>query len=234
MIRVLAFSSSRVGNSGYLEPTIPFIKDFLGAYQLTIAFIPFATAGTYDDYLGRVRKALKELPYNIEVVRGAGSKDLLRSCDVILTGGGNTFKLLYGLYEHDLLDIIRERVLSGLPYMGWSAGANILGPTICTTNDMPIIYPPSLKALNIFPFQINPHYKTITIPGFHGETRDDRLNEFLEVNPNAVVIAMPEGSVLLAESGTIIYKGSEEAYRFSVGSKGIEKTPVSPGDKIVL
>ncbi|MCW5913262.1 MAG: dipeptidase PepE [Chitinophagaceae bacterium] len=232
-MKVLALSSSRAGNSAFLEPAIPHIKSFLGEGAKKLAFIPFASAGSYEDYLHRVQQALGDFPFTIELVKGADSDTLIESCDAIVTGGGNTFKLLHHLYQFNLIGAIRKRIKEqGIPYIGWSAGANILGATICTTNDMPIIYPPSFEALKIFPFQINPHYQLIYTPGFNGETRDDRLAEFLTLNPQSVVIALPEGTALLANDEEIIFKGGECGYRFSYEAGGVEKRQIVDGQQV--
>ncbi|HRP18439.1 MAG TPA: dipeptidase PepE [Ginsengibacter sp.] len=232
-MKVLALSSSRAGNSTFLEPAIPYIKSFLGEDARRLAFIPFASTGSYEDYLQRVQQALSDFHFTIELVKDAGSVELIASCDAIVTGGGNTFKLLHHLYEFNLIGAIRKRIKEqGVPYIGWSAGANILGATICTTNDMPIIYPPSFEALKIFPFQINPHYQLIYTPGFNGETRDDRLAEFLTLNPQSVVIALPEGTALVANGGEIIFRGGEGGYRFSYGAGGVEKRQIVDGQQV--
>lgn len=212
-MKILALSSSRVGNSSYLEPAIPFVKELLGNTPLKVAFVPFATVNSYDDYYQKVTEAFKDLPYKIDMVDNTNCKILLQKCDAVMIGGGNTFKLLHDLYANDLVDLIRRKVLEGAPYVGWSAGSNILGLTINTTNDMPIIQPQSFEALALFPFQINPHYFNQIIPGFNGETRDQRLQEFLALNPTSTIFALPEGSALVCRGNTIVYYGAENGFR---------------------
>lgn len=117
----------------------------------------------------------------------------MRSAEAVLVGGGNAFRLLAAVYRLDLLHVIRRRVGEGVPYIGSSAGTNIACPTIRTTNDMPIVEPPSLAALGLIPFQINPHYPAReTLAGHLGETRDQRIAEFLEDN-DVPVLALHEG-----------------------------------------
>ena len=156
------------------------IAAFLGDAPLNIAFVPFASADlSAEAYADKVKEGLQASPHTIHAVTPENAKELLFSADVIMVGGGNTFKLLHDLYACDVLSLIREKVKAGTPYIGWSAGSNILGPGIGTTNDMPIMEPKSFKALGSFPFQINPHYYNYIPEGFNGETRDQRLQEFI-------------------------------------------------------
>jgi len=158
-LRVLAISSSRVGKSGYLQEAALFISRFLGNNPLNIAFIPYAAVdGDYEAYAQKVRLPLQALPYKIEVAEPENARSVIEQSDVIMVGGGNTFKLLHDIYELGLFEIIQQKVNSGTPYIGWSAGSNIAGKTIGTTNDMPIIEPKTFEAFGFLPFQINPHY----------------------------------------------------------------------------
>jgi dipeptidase E len=216
--QVLAFSSSRVKDSAYLEMAVPVIKNFLGDRPLRIAFIPFADADSnYDDYLAKARKGLANLPHQIDVVKPESERRLIEQAGVIMVGGGNTFKLLHDLYQLELIELIRQRVNGGIPYIGWSAGSNIAGLTIGTTNDMPIIEPKSFKALGFFPFQINPHYINVKPEGHNGETRDERLLEYLKVNPKASIIGLPEGTALQLEGKTLQLVGQVPAVLFQGG-----------------
>jgi dipeptidase E len=215
-MQLLALSSSRVGGGAYLAAALPMIERFLGRASLRLAFVPFANADGNDEaYAEKVREALAPLPYAIQMVTAANGKDLLQQCDAIMVGGGNTFKLLHDIYRHDLFFLIRQRVESGMPYIGWSAGANLTGKTICTTNDMPIIQPQSFAAFAFLPFQINPHYYNVTIEGFHGETRDQRLAEFLLLHPSDGIVGLPEGTALQLQNGKLQLLGGANAVLFT-------------------
>jgi len=230
--RILAFSSSRTGNGGYLETAAPVIDQFLNKPKASIAFIPFASADNdYEAYASKVRAALLHT-YNILTVTNDNAATVIEAADVIMVGGGNTFKLLHDLYATGALQRIKQKVNSGTPYIGWSAGSNITGATICTTNDMPIINPGSFDALGFFPFQINPHYYNITVAGFNGETRDQRLQEFLQLNPNVPIVALPEGTALLLQNGSLQLTGNVDAFILTNKHREFLKTTVSPGEKL--
>jgi dipeptidase E len=233
--KILAFSSSRVGNSAYLEKAAPVIHEFLGNAQLNIAFIPFASAkDDHEAYRDMVANGLAGLPFSITAVTPDNAKATIKAADVIMTGGGNSFKLLHDIYQYQLLDIIRDKVDAGAPYIGWSAGANLTGPTICTTNDMPIIMPKSFNALGLLPFQINPHYTNYKPEGHNGETRDQRLEEFMLLNPELPIVALPEGTYLRLENSFLNYFGEAEAFLFSTieGEKKPSKKSILDGNDL--
>ncbi|MBS1654991.1 MAG: dipeptidase PepE [Bacteroidetes bacterium] len=228
--RILAFSSSRTGNSGYLETAAPVINHFLGDTSLTIAFVPFASVDTnYEAYTDKVRQALPAT-YSIQTVTNENAVAVIAGADVIMVGGGNTFKLLHDLYATNAITYIKEKVNTGTPYIGWSAGANITGATICTTNDMPIINPGSFEALGFFPFQINPHYYNVQVPGFNGETRDQRLEEFLQLNPSVPVVALPEGTALLFDENKLQLIGNKEAVLLTCKNNQLHKASIKVHD----
>lgn len=231
--KILAFSSSRNGNSAYLETAVPVINDFIDNPAATIAFIPFASAANdFEEYTAKVRTALPAT-YTVLTVTYENARDVITAADVIMVGGGNTFKLLHDLYASEALGLIKQKVNSGTPYIGWSAGSNITGATICTTNDMPIINPGSFEALAFFPFQINPHYYNVSVPGFNGETRDQRLEEFLLLNPQVSVVALPEGTALVLQNGHLQLTGSTAAFVLSYANNELVKTAVEPGADLV-
>lgn len=221
MIKVLALSSSRVGSGGFLETAGPYLASFLGREALNIAFIPFASVEKDAALYGnRVQEALGHLPYKIWLASPQNGREIIASCDAILVGGGNTFKLLHDLYEKGLMDSIRRKVSAGTPYIGWSAGANISGKTICTTNDMPIIQPRSFDALGFLPFQINPHYLNEKPDNHNGETRDQRLSEFVQLNPGVPVVGLPEGGALELQHNQLRFTGSKTGVLFRAAADG--------------
>ena len=225
-MKLLLLSSSRAGNSAYLAPALPQIASHLTGIT-KLLFVPYAGVSIdYEQYLQLVQTAL--LPLAITVTSSHHASDpvqAVQQADAIAIGGGNTFRLLQQLYQHQLIEAIKAKVASGTPYIGWSAGSNVAGLSIRTTNDMPIIEPPSFAALQLLPVQLNPHYLNLTAAGFHGETRDMRLNEFMLLNPATPVIGLPEGTSLLRNGATLTYLGDEDGYLFIGGSK----TALLPG-----
>ena len=207
--RLLLLSNSINYGATFLEHATEAIEDFLGQGVTTVLFIPFAGVRfTYDVYVTRVRARFEEMGYGLESVHTmADAPQAVRQAQALVVGGGNTFHLLRNLYTTGLLEPLRQRVLAGVPYIGWSAGANVACPTIKTTNDMPVVEPPSFNALGLVPFQINPHYTEATLPQHSGETRTERLVEFVATNPNVYVIGLREGSMLRVGGSTMTLLG---------------------------
>jgi dipeptidase E len=234
MSRILALSSSRAGNGNYLESARPYINELLGDKKGKVAFIPFASVDRdYDHYLSMVQEGLASLSLDIVLVNEENAATVLKETDVIMVGGGNTFKLLHDLYALSILETIKEKIKTGTPYIGWSAGANIAGRSIATTNDMPIIEPAGFSALGFLPFQINPHYLNQQPEGFHGETRDQRLTEFIKMNPGASVVGLPEGTALVREGKNLRYLGSVPAVLFQSGEGGsVLRRELPPGEDL--
>lgn len=220
MMNLLLLSSSRAHNSEYLAPNLQLIDEFLGSTR-SLLFIPYAGVRIqYDDYQAMVQTALTPLGIQVDSShRHADPALAVANAQAICVGGGNTFVLLQKLYELGLMTAIRQKSLQGTPYLGWSAGSNIAGPTIRTTNDMPIVAPPSFDALNLVPFQLNPHYTDFVPVGFHGETRDMRLAEFMTVDPLTPILGLPEGCALHRQGSALQYIGNEPARLFLQGEK---------------
>lgn len=225
--RMLLLSSSTVQGAGYLEYYESEIKDFLGAGDKRVLFVPFAgVIKTYDEYTGLVRERFEAMGYKLDSVHEfPDAREAVARAAAIAVGGGNTFHLLRGLYETGLIESIRARVLEGTPYIGWSAGSNVACPSIRTTNDMPIVEPPSLNALSLVSFQVNPHYIDAHPEGHQGETREQRIAEFIKANEGIYVVGLREGSTLRIEDSTIRLCGEKTARVFISGEEAREYGP---------
>lgn len=219
-MQLLLLSSSRANNSAYLAPYMSWIQSHLQGIE-ELLFVSYAGVTVNDDaYLSQVASALAPLSIKVTSLHQyADPKAAISDARAIAVGGGNTFQLLHKLYQQDIVQLIRERVTSGVPYVGWSAGSNIAGATIRTTNDMPIVEPASFDALNLLPVQLNPHYSDYKPEGFHGETRDMRLAEFMVLNPTTPIIALPEGTALKCSGDKLTLLGNDGGYLFKSGDK---------------
>ena len=228
MSRVLLVSNSTLFGGGYLDHAEQEIRDFLGDIK-RVLFVPFALYDR-DAYASSAHERFKKMGYELASVHNAVDPFLaVEETDAIFIGGGNTFRLLKALYDQNLLDPIRQRVGAGMPYIGSSAGSNVAGPTIKTTNDMPIVQPPSFDALGLVSFQINPHYLDPDPNSKHmGETREKRIQEFLEEN-DTPVLGLREGAIARCENGTIVLKGSTGARIFR---RGLDAVEIRPGDQL--
>lgn len=217
MSHLLLMSSSRQGNLGYLVHAHSQLRRFVETEKLELLLIPYAdVAANYDEVESSVRTALAPTGLTVQSLHRARDPiHAIRQARAIAVAGGNTFVLLKRLYETGLVQIIRERVLAGIPYIGWSAGANIACPTIQTSNDMIITEPVSLNGLALVPFQINPHYVADPLAGYHLQARNERLREFLIMNPRRAVIALPEGSALLCHDDYVEVIGERGAFYFT-------------------
>jgi dipeptidase E len=203
------------------------VADFLGAGVRRVLFVPFAAVvKTYDEYAARVRSRFAPMDYEVESIHEAtDGRAAVESAEAIAVGGGNTFHLLRGLYRAGVVETIRARVERGVPYVGWSAGSNVACPTIMTTNDMPVVEPPTFKALGLVPFQINPHYTDARLVGHMGETRDERLAEFVHANPGVRVVGLREGTMLRVEGDQIKLVGDKPARLFLKGEEARDIAP---------
>ena len=227
---ILLISNSTLYGSGYLDHAEGEIRSFLGDTK-RVLFVPYALFDR-DAYAATAQKRFQKMGYDLTSIHTATSPaQAVNDTDAIFIGGGNTFRLLKTLYDFDLLGPIREQVAGGTPYIGSSAGSNVAAPTIKTTNDMPIVQPPSFDALGLVSFQINPHYLDPDPNSKHmGETREERIRQFLEENDTPVV-GLREGAMLRIENGETILRGSTGARIFR---KGIEPVELLPGAQLDL
>jgi dipeptidase E len=228
MKRLLLLSNSRNYGQGYLAHAETEIKDFFTSQIQEILFIPFAGVRfSYDEYANIVGTKFAELGYKINSIHTFNDpKEAVNNAQAIAVGGGNTFQLLKKMYETEILDLIHRKANQGTPYMGWSAGSNMACPTIKTTNDMPVAQPPSFNALNLVPFQINPHYTDFQQAGHQGETRDERLAEFIILNPDIYVVGLREGSLLKVTGNKLELLGGKSAKVFKQGQEVTEYNSV--------
>jgi dipeptidase E len=204
-MRLLLLSNSTNPGEEYLAWAKPEIRNFLGTIPTSGIFIPYAAVMFgYDDYAAKVDNVFSPLGCRISSIhREWNPLQAIENAETIIVGGGNTWQLVRKLREGGLLAAIREKVQSGTPYIGWSAGSNIACPSMKTTNDMPIVDPGGMETLDLVPFQINPHYLDTHPAGHGGETREDRIREFLELNPNIFVLGLRESSLLRRERNTL-------------------------------
>ncbi len=224
MKNAILASTSTLHGQAYLSYLLPEISN-LFKNCAEIIFIPFARPGgiTHDEYTSLIRKAFEPISINVKGLHEFEDKEqALKEAQGIFTGGGNTFLLVDKLHRNNLMMPLREQVLGGTPYLGSSAGTNIGGLTMQTTNDMPIIYPPSFKTLGVVPFNINPHYLDPDLNSTHkGETRETRIKEFHTINTQPVV-GLREGSWLEIKEENIMLRGTLSARIFKVDKEPFE------------
>ncbi len=226
-MRLLLISNSTNPGEPYLDYPKHEIRKFLGNKTVKVLFVPYAAVTfSYDDYETKVAERYNEIGHEIiSIHRCADPVKAVEQAEAIAVGGGNTWQLLDEIYRNGLIEPIRKKVLSGTPYMGWSAGSNVACPTIMTTNDMPVVEPPSFKAFNILPFQINPHYLDANPEGHAGETREQRILEFIEANPGVTVVGLRESTMLLLNDKKMSLIGARPSRIFKKGEPIRELTP---------
>jgi dipeptidase E len=219
--RLLLISNSTLYGSGYLDHVESEIKAFLGKVS-KIIFIPFAV---YDRraYTDKAQERFRSMGFELRSIHDVSNMErAIKDAEAIFVGGGNTFRLLKGLYDCDLIAPIRKRVAAGTPYIGSSAGSIVACPTLKTTKDMPVVQPPSFDALHLIPFQISPHYLDPDPSSTHmGETQEERITQFLEENTETVV-GLREGSLLRVQDGVATLKGQNTARIFRRGEEPVE------------
>ncbi|MGK0205651.1 MAG: dipeptidase E, partial [Planctomycetota bacterium] len=212
-VNLLLISNSTMHGGGYLQHCAAEIKDFLGERK-RVMFVPFALAD-HDGYAQKARESFAAMGHDIDSVHThANPVAAIDGADAVFIGGGNTFRLLAALAHHDLISAIQRRVLTGMPYIGSSAGTNVATQSIRTTNDMPIVQPPSFTALQLVPFQINPHYLDPDPSSAHmGETRAERIQQFHEEH-EMPVLGLREGCMLRVNGATMLLRGTTNARLF--------------------
>ncbi len=223
-MRLLLISNSTNPGEGYLDYPKYEIKKFLGDKSVNAIFIPYAgITFSYDEYEDKVNNRLDEIGHKVTSIHRFENKiEAIENAEAIIVGGGNTWQMVKMLQEMGLMQAIKNRVEKGVPYIGWSAGSNISCPTLKTTNDMPIAEPISFNTLNLIPFQINPHYLDDHPSNHGGETREMRINEFIEVNRDTFVVGLREGTMLILEDDKLEMIGNRKARIFKYGQEPME------------
>ena len=227
---LLLVSNSTNAGEEYLAWPIKEIGAFLMGVK-RVAFVPYAgVTFSHDEYVAKVQRRFDEIGVEVQGVHSGGNpRKSVEEAEAIVVGGGNTWRLLQLMQDNNLLEAIRTKVDGGTRYVGWSAGANVACPTIRTTNDMPIAEPHDFNALGFVPFQINPHYLDANPAGHGGETREDRIMEFITINRGVHVVGLREGCLLEVKGGKLELRGNKPARIFHYGKETVE---VRPGDNL--
>lgn len=227
MKKVIIASTSTVFGGSYLDYLLPTLAEHFKNVS-NLVFVPFARPGgiSHEEYTEKVKPFFKQLNIAVKGIHEFENPiEAINNAEAIFTGGGNTFVLVSMLYKYNLLNAIQNAVENGTPYLGTSAGSNICGLTMNTTNDMPIVYPPSFRTLGFVSFNINPHYLDPIADSTHmGETRETRIHEFHQFNPQPVV-GLREGSWLALKGNSIKLKGNLTARIFKRNETPFEVTP---------
>jgi len=235
MKKLLLLSNSSIPSEPYFNWGKPFVKDFLGEKKVKVLFIPYAGVSiSFDEYTKTVSDVFSTIGHEIVGIHEFKNRQqAIENCDALAIGGGNTFRLFQQLHELNLIDSINQRINSGMPYMGWSAGSNTTCPFLFTTNDMPIVQPKSFIGLGQLPFQLNVHYTNASIAGHGGETRDMRLAEFQLLHPNINLIGLRECSLIEVRGDKYFLKGrgnTMKLFRNDKNHKEIEEGEFNPED----
>jgi len=230
---LLLISNSTNAGEEYLGWPRPVIKDFLEEAQVKrVLFVPYAGVNlsneglqaSFDAYEARVKAVYAELGFELySIHKEADPIAAVKNAEAVAVGGGNTFHLVYMMHKEGVMKAIHERIMEGMPYMGWSAGSNVACPTLRTTNDMPIIEPASFDCLNVIPFQINPHYLDAHPDGHGGETREQRINEFTAINPDMYVAGLREACYFIVKGDHLQHFGERGLRIFKDGKDAWEK-----------
>ncbi len=219
-MNLLLISNSTNAGEAYLEYPKENIREFLSSKGVKkVLFIPYAGVTLcWNEYEAKVAARFAEIGIEVEGIHlKANPAEAVREAEAIVVGGGNTFSLLKYMQDYGVITPIKERVAEGVPYIGWSAGSNMSCPGLYTTNDMPIVEPQSFKSLGLIPFQINPHYLDAHPDGHAGETREQRIEEFLAMNRGTYVVGLREGCMLRLEGDKLEHIGSRTLRIFKHG-----------------
>lgn len=224
MKNLIIASTSTLHNGSYLEYLLPELKEHFKNCS-EIIFIPYARPGgiSHEDYTTKIKDVFATINISVKGLHEFSNPiEGIQKAEGIFTGGGNTFLLVTQLYEHKIMLVLKSVIENGTPYLGTSAGSNICGLTMQTTNDMPIIYPPSFETLGVIPFNLNPHYLDPDLNSKHmGETRETRIREFHQCNKQPV-LGLREGSWLDVKGDLIILKGTLSARLFQINKEPLE------------
>jgi dipeptidase E len=226
---LLLLSNSRSSDGSYLVHAIAEIAA-IAAGRKRALFIPFASVTvSWEAFTERVQAVFAKAGVAIASVAALPDpRDGVRAAEMVVIGGGNTFQLLRECRRRGLLEPVAARVRAGTPFIGWSAGANLACPSICTTNDMPIVDPEGLTALGLVDFQINPHFTNVLPAGHQGETREQRIAEYLKANPQRTVVGLPEGDWLRVTNDAAVLGGPHAAPVFRAGQPTAMLLPGRP------
>jgi len=229
-MQLLLLSNSTNQGEEYLGWPREILSRFIKKNNIkSCIFVPYAgVTVSWDDYTTRVQDVFGIWECTVQSVhRVKDPVQMVSNAECIVVGGGNTFRLVQMMHETGIMAAIRKKVLSGTPFIGWSAGSNVACPTLCTTNDMPIIQPLSFKTLNLIPFQINPHYLDANPEGHGGETREQRINEFQALNADVVVVGLREATALQVDGSKLNLLGNRIMRLFIAGKEPVEFQPGS-------
>ncbi len=233
-MKLLLISNSTMAGEAYLGWSRHHISGFLHRHKVKeVCFVPYAGVNlskaslhaSYNIYTQRVAEVFETIGIAVKSVHDSDNPvKTVQDAEAIIVGGGNTFHLVAEMHKSGIMRTIREKAMAGTPYIGWSAGSNVASPTLMTTNDMPIVEPPSFKTLGLIPFQINPHYLDANPAGHGGETRQQRIEEFLTVNRQATVVGLREGCLLYSEKNDLQLIGNKSMrlFRFNETPRELE------------
>lgn len=226
-MRLLLISNSTNAGEAYLDYPKEEIRKFLGDKKITGLFFPYAgVTMSFDDYAAKVKSRFNEVGHDIRSIHEYDDPvQAVVNAEAIIVGGGNTFHLLKMIRDKRLIGPVRDKIMDGTPYIGWSAGSNMACPTIRTTNDMPIVEPDHFDAFHLVHFQINPHYLDKNPDGHAGETREDRIMEFLVANREMTVLGLREGCMFRIENNNMVLIGNKPVRVFSYGKTPVEMEP---------